>query len=185
MKLGPLGIAVGLLLLLALPVEAGELRITVDGIRSPNGVILIGLYDSAESFNRAIELSDKEGFLNDPLRVVGAALRANVAKRGGVVFSNLEPGRYAIILFHDENGNGRLDKTFWGVPTEPYGFSNDARGFLGPPKFDDAAIRLDGSDKAVVVSLIYHGSHESDPSAAPPEDETPPAKNLSPARSSR
>jgi uncharacterized protein (DUF2141 family) len=154
------------LLLLAPTAGAGELRITVKGIRSPNGVILIGLYDSAESFDRAIGLSDKEGFLNDPARVVGAALRANIALKGGVVFSNLEPGRHAIIVFHDENSNGRLDKNVWGVPTEPYGFSNGARGMLGPPKFDDAAITLDGGDKAVVIALTYHGDR-SGPTGAP------------------
>src|SRR5690348_3856674 len=38
---------------------AGELRITVQGMRSSIGTVLIGLYDSAESFNRAIDLSDK------------------------------------------------------------------------------------------------------------------------------
>jgi uncharacterized protein (DUF2141 family) len=149
----PLAIILGLLLF-ASPVAAGELRITVQGIDSPAGAILIGLYDSAASFKRAIELSDKDGFLNDPARVVGAALRANVAMKGGVVFTNLEPGRYAIICFHDVNGNGRLDKSFWGVPSEPYGFSNDAEGFLGPPEFDDAALTLDGSDKSVVVTLV-------------------------------
>jgi uncharacterized protein (DUF2141 family) len=154
------------LLLFALPSAAGELRITVKGINSPDGVILIGLYDNAESFKRAIELSDKEGFLNDPNRVAGAALRANIALKGAVLFSNLEPSRYAIIVFHDENSNGRLDKTFWGVPTEPYGFSNDARGVLDAPKFDDAAITLDGSDKAVVITLIFHGDR-SGPTGAP------------------
>jgi uncharacterized protein (DUF2141 family) len=154
------------LLFFALPAGAGELRITVKGIRSPNGVILIGLYDSAESFERAIGLSDKEGFLNDPDRVVGAALRANVALKGGVVFSNLERAQYAVIVFHDENSNGRLDKNFWGVPTEPYGFSNGARGILGPPRFDDSAISLDGSDKAVDITLIYHGD-QSGPTGAP------------------
>jgi uncharacterized protein (DUF2141 family) len=50
-----------LLILFALPVNASELRITVEGIRSPHGTILIGLYDSLESFTRAIELSDKDG----------------------------------------------------------------------------------------------------------------------------
>ena len=54
-----------LLILFTLPVKASELRVTVDGIRSSDGTILIGLYDSPESYNRAIELADKEGFLND------------------------------------------------------------------------------------------------------------------------
>jgi len=175
MRWAPLAIAVGLLLL-ALPAAAGELRITVDGIRSPSGVILIGLYDSEASFDRAIELSDKEGFLNDPARVAGAALRANIAMTGGVVFENLAPGRYAIILFQDENGNGRLDKNFWGVPTEPYGFGNDAGGFLGPPTFDEAAMSLDGGNKAVVINLVYHGDR-SETARAPTTSGDAPAKN--------
>ena len=57
-----------LLTLFAPAVNASELRITVEGIRSPQGTLLIGLYDSFESFTRAIELSDKDGFLNDPSR---------------------------------------------------------------------------------------------------------------------
>jgi uncharacterized protein (DUF2141 family) len=135
---------------------AGELRVKVEGLRSSRGVVLIGLYDSTRSFDRAIELAGADGFLNDPDRVAGAALRVNAALDGGVVFSNLEPGRYAIIVFHDENANGRLDKNFFGVPTEPYGFSNDAQGFLGPPSFDDAAILLGSRDEVAVVDLIYH-----------------------------
>jgi uncharacterized protein (DUF2141 family) len=170
--LRPLCVASGLLLL-ASGAVAGELRVSIDGLRSSDGTILIGLYDSAESFNRAIELSDKEGFLNDPNRVAGVAVKANASLAGGVVLTNLQPGRYALILFHDENGNGRLDKNFWGVPTEPYGFSNNAQGFLGPPSFEDAAMTLDDSDKAVVVTLVYHSSGRYDSSADREDGETP------------
>ena len=149
------------LISLALPARAGELRLTVENIRSSSGTILIGLYDSAQSFDNAIEMSDKAGFLNDPQRVAGAALRANADRKAGTVFLNVRPGRYAIIVFQDENTNGRLDKTPWGVPTEPYGFSNNAQGFLGPPTFNDAAMALDTGDHSVSITLIYHG----DPSA--------------------
>jgi uncharacterized protein (DUF2141 family) len=153
------------LAVLPLPAAAGELRITVDGIRSPHGTVLIGLYDSAASFQKAVESSAKEGcFLVDPDRFAAVALRANAALRSAVVFSNLEPGRYAAVACHDENGNGKLDKSFLGVPTEPYGFSNDAQGILGPPKFEDAAMTLDGGDTAIVVRLIYHGSGRGEPS---------------------
>src|SRR5512143_833098 len=143
------------LILFALPVNASELRITVEGIRSPHGTILIGLYDSLESFTRAIELSDKDGFLNDPNRFAAVALRANAAKKSAVVFTNLDPGQYAIILFHDENGNGKLYTNALGVPTEPYGFSNNVRGFLSPPTFEKAVMQIN-SDKAVRIVLIYH-----------------------------
>ena len=145
-----------LLILFAFPVNASELRITVEGIRSPHGTILIGLYDNIESFTRAIELSDKEGFLNDPNRFAAVALRANAAMKSAVVFTNLDPGQYAIILFHDENGNGKLDKNALGVPTEPYGFSNNVQGFLGPPAFKKAVMQVNADDKAVRIVLIYH-----------------------------
>src|SRR5512132_3293480 len=139
-----------LLILFALPVNASELRITVEGIRSPHGTILIGLYDSVESFTRAIELSDKDEFLNDPNRFAAVALRANAAMKSAVVLTNLDPGQYAIILFHDENGNGKLDTNALGVPTEPYGFSNNVRGFLSPPTFEKAVMQIN-SDKAVRI----------------------------------
>ena len=155
-----------LLILLAPAVTASELRITVEGIRSPQGTILIGLYDSLESFTRAIELSDKDGFLNDPNRFAAVALRANAAMKSAVVLTNLDPGRYAIILFHDENGNGKLDKNALGVPTEPYGFSNNVRGFLGPPAFEEAIMEVNVGDKAVHIALIYHdltGTYDEEP----------------------
>src|SRR3954447_4145878 len=104
-----------LLILFPPSVMASELRITVEGIRSSHGTILIGLYDSLETFTRAIELSDKDGFLNDPNRFAAVALRANVAMKSAVVLTNLAPGSYAIIVFHDENGNGKLDKNALGV----------------------------------------------------------------------
>jgi uncharacterized protein (DUF2141 family) len=155
-----------LLILSILPVNASELRITVEGIRSPHGTILIGLYDSLETFTRAIELSDKDGFLNDPSRFAAVALKANAAMKSAVVLTNLDPGPYAIILFHDENGNGKLDKNALGVPTEPYGFSNNVLGFLGPPAYEKAVMQVTASDKAVRIALHYHdltGTYDDKP----------------------
>jgi uncharacterized protein (DUF2141 family) len=59
--------------------------------------------------------------------------------------------------FHDENGNAKLDESFPGVPTGPYGFSNDAQGLLGPPTFDAAAVTVGEGDEAVRIALIYRG----------------------------
>ncbi|WP_247891865.1 DUF2141 domain-containing protein [Azospirillum argentinense] len=148
--------------LFVLPAQAAELRITVEGIRSQSGTILIGLYDSLATFNRAIAMSDREGFLNDPSRFAAVALRANAALKSSVVFTNLNPGRYAIVLFHDEDGNGKLNKDALGVPTEPYGFSNDARGFLGPPAFEKAIMQIDDSDKVVRITLTRPDSGPMD-----------------------
>jgi len=64
-----------------------------------------------------------------------------------VLFITSNPAAMRSSSFTSENSNGRLDKTFWGVPTEPYGFSNGARGVLGSPKFDDATITLDAATR--------------------------------------
>jgi uncharacterized protein (DUF2141 family) len=146
--------AAAALVSLPLPAGASELRVTVEGIRSAQGTVLIGLCDSPETFEGAVKASDREGFLNDPDRFGAVALRANAAMRSTVVFGNLEPGRYAAIALHDENGNGKLDKNFLGVPAEPYGFSNNVQGFLSPPTFGDAAIVLGDGDRAIHIVLI-------------------------------
>jgi uncharacterized protein (DUF2141 family) len=49
----------------------------------------------------------------------------------------------AIAVFQDNDGNGKLTKSQMGIPREPYGFSNNARGILGPPKFKQAAFELE------------------------------------------
>jgi uncharacterized protein (DUF2141 family) len=131
---------------------ADELRISVDGIRSTEGSVVIGLYDSPATFARAMVPAD--GFLIDPARFGAVVLRANAALKSTVIFGNLDPGRYAVIAFHDENGNGELDRNFLDVPTEPYGFSNAAQPRFRPPTFDEAAITLAGGDSAIRITLV-------------------------------
>ena len=136
------------------PALAGEFRVDIDGLRAPKGAVLIGLYDSAQSFDRAIELAGQSGYRNDPQRVAGAALRVDGGTKASIAFGSLAPGRYAVIVFHDEDGDGRLNKNVLGMPTEPYGFSNAARGFLSAPSFKDAAVAFDGStDLTIAISL--------------------------------
>ena len=141
-------------MLAALPLAAvaDELRISVDGIRSTRGSVVIGLYDSPATFARALVPADS--FLNDPARFGAVVLRANAALKSTVVFGNLEPGRYAAIAFHDENGNGKLDRNFLGMPLEPYGFSSGRHSYFRPPTFDEAAIVLEGSEGAIRIVLI-------------------------------
>lgn len=69
-----------------------------------------------------------------------------------LVFRNLEPGRYAISAYHDENGNGKLDTNVVGLPVERFGFTRDARGHMGPPAFGDAAVDLQ-ADTTLRITL--------------------------------
>lgn len=59
-----------------------------------------------------------------------------------VRFEGLTCGQYAVAVVHDENGNGKLDTKIFGIPREGLGSSRDARGFFGPPHFEDAKVLL-------------------------------------------
>jgi uncharacterized protein (DUF2141 family) len=70
-------------------------------------------------------------------------------------FLNIPPGTYALAVIHDDNMNGKLDTNWLGIPTEGYGFSNDAKGVLGPPSFSAASFPYDGQDLEMRISLHY------------------------------
>ena len=72
--------------------------------------------------------------------------------KAGGAFAGLAAGRYVIKSFADENGNEKLDTNLVGLPTERYGFSNDAKGRMGPPSFDAAAVKVD-ADSIVAFRL--------------------------------
>ena len=59
---------------------------------------------------------------------------------------------YAVAVFHDANDNTVMDKNMFGVPTEIYGFGNNARGTFSAPSFEEAAIELK-QDKKIVVYI--------------------------------
>jgi uncharacterized protein (DUF2141 family) len=94
--------------------------------------------------------------LIDKDRMFGATMRARIGdQRIGI---DLPPGRYAIIVFHDENDDGRLNKSMLGIPNEGYGFSNNATGFLSAPSFESAAVEVGSEDRSIVISLNYPGA---------------------------
>ncbi len=101
------GVALGLLLFFCASAAASNLWVTIEGVASSQGTLMVGLYDSEENFRTAISHAGKEGLLNDPSRLVGIAMRA-IAGTQSVVFTNLKPGPYAVIVFHDENDSGKL-----------------------------------------------------------------------------
>lgn len=63
------------------------------------------------------------------------------------------PGTYAIKVFHDVNDNGKLDTNWLGIPTEPYGFSNDAMGMFGPPSFEQASFKVGAGTTTVRIRM--------------------------------
>ena len=64
-------------------------------------------------------------------------------------------GTYAIGLYHDENGNRRLDKNFLGIPVEPLGVSNNSAFFFGPPSHADSAFLVGPEGTTLEIVLKY------------------------------
>ena len=125
-----------LLSLGATAAHALDLTVEVSGTRSTQGDVLAGLY------------ADGEQWLKKPFR----GERVAAGDRVVIVFRNLPAGRYALTVFHDENRNGKVDTNMMGMPTEPLGYSRDAKGTFGPAKFDDAVLSVD-SDTTIKVTL--------------------------------
>jgi uncharacterized protein (DUF2141 family) len=142
-----------------LPAHAANLSVTVLGVQSDAGELLIGIYANADGFKSAIDSSaTKSALLPQAWRIAGASLRAKTGSQS-IIFTDLPPGRYALIAFHDENDNGLLDANVFGVPIEGFCFSNDAQAFLGAPSFDAAAVVLGESDKKISMTLVYPRLH--------------------------
>ena len=100
-----------------------KLTVSVSGLENNNGTVKVGLYNSEGTF------------LKTTFKSLSSEIKNNKAV---VIFSNLPAGEYAISTYHDENNNGKLDKNMMGIPSEDYKASNDAKGFMGPPDYNDA-----------------------------------------------
>lgn len=103
------------------------LTVRVTNLGDRQGKLMVGIFDS------------QENFLAEPLFGKEAKVTAEGQE---VVFEGVPLGEYAVSIIQDENENGKLD-TFLVIPTEPYGFSNNAMGRMGPPSFEQAKFTLD------------------------------------------
>ena len=65
------------------------------------------------------------------------------------------PGRYAVAVYHDSNGNDRFDRTLVGLPAEGYGFSNDAPTATGLPPFEAVRFAVKAGETTVRIALRY------------------------------
>ncbi len=100
---------------------------------------MIAIYDHEDHFlSEQVIMSDDKVIESDQVEFL---------------FSGLGEGTYAISIFHDENDNGKLDSNFIGIPSEPYAFSNNAKGMFGPPSFDQCKFEVKGGAQKIVISL--------------------------------
>jgi uncharacterized protein (DUF2141 family) len=116
-----------------------SLTVQVTGLE-PQGSVLIAVFEDESGFPRR----------NKAARTCQTAV---TGKNTQVRIEGLPPGAYALALFQDLNNDGILNKGAFGVPTEPYGFSNNVRGTFGPPSFQAASFTLARGGQQVDVTV--------------------------------
>ena len=122
--------------------EPLSLDIEVSGLRSEKGMIRICLFQTAEDF------PDCTGNAQAIKVSIPAGEGATATVQG------LSQGSYAVALLHDENANGKLDKSI-GIPREGVGFSRNPSFFFGPPSFDAARFETDGTVTTEAIRVKY------------------------------
>jgi uncharacterized protein (DUF2141 family) len=136
-----------ILFLIALPLappdataETGRLEVVVTNLRNTRGHVRVGI-------------CPPEFFLRDDCPYQASC----PAAKGEAVVSvtGIPPGTYVAQVFHDENDNRKVDRSWFGIPTEGVGFSNNPSFTLGPPSFTDAAFRLGAEGGRIMVRLRH------------------------------
>jgi uncharacterized protein (DUF2141 family) len=121
---------------------AASLGVSVTDLRNTKGHLRLGVFDQAKGFPR-----DREAAM------LWKTMPADSREKTFAL--ELPPGRYAVVILHDENGNKKLDENFLGVPKEGYGVSNNPKPRFRAATFEEATFELDDSGAALTISIQY------------------------------
>jgi uncharacterized protein (DUF2141 family) len=119
--------------------DLAAIRVVVSDLSPMAGTVEISLFNSAQSYL-------KEPYLQE----------AGVPDENGTVevsFPDLREGEYAVVVVHDANDNGKLDKGFFGLGGESYGYSNGAQGWLGQPSFEKVKVTVTAPETRIEIEL--------------------------------
>jgi uncharacterized protein (DUF2141 family) len=120
------------------PNTTHAVRITVTNFENIKGKLQVCLTDKKEDFLKQCEYATAVIVTNNTI---------------SLEIANVKTGVYSISLFHDENNNGVLDtKGFFGIPSEPYGFSNNPSTTFGPPSFEKCTFLIN-KNKQISIEL--------------------------------
>jgi uncharacterized protein (DUF2141 family) len=115
-----------------------KLTVTVDGIENPKGKVMVAVFDSTN-------------FLKAPV-YYGMTKIEPGQEEVTVIIDSVASGKYAVTVFQDENDNNKMDTGAYGIPTEKYGFSNNAEVKMGPPSFQDCMFPVE-EDTEINITL--------------------------------
>jgi outer membrane protein len=116
-------------------------NLTVRLTNAPSdGTLIFQVYDSADTF----------GDLRDPVQEVSLPATGN----GNYLLADVSVGNIALLVYYDENSNGRIDKNFIGIPRERIALSNNYQP-KGPPRFVSASFDSGVAGKSIIDMDMY------------------------------
>ena len=138
-----------------------KLTVVVDGIEKTEGTVLVAVYDSVTFlkqeplFAGMAKVGEKEekGETGEAGEAGETGEMGEAVDEVTVVIENVPAGKYAIAIFHDENGNFTLDTGAFGIPIEKFGFSNNIKLKMGPPEFKECMVAVE-EDTEINITLI-------------------------------
>ena len=116
--------------------------VEVEGFRNENGFCRLLLYENAKGFPD----SPEDAKLMISRKIDGKTL--------DIIFKII-PGRYALVVLHDENSNKKMDKTWYGKPKEGFGTSNNPKIKFSPPEFEESSIDINNKDNYIKIKIQY------------------------------
>lgn len=124
--------------------KKGKLKIVITNPRSQDGRLLLSMHNKKEGFPG----DTAHSILTRALKITGDTLEFE--------FIKLPYGEYAVAVFHDENGNLKMDTNMFGIPKEGIGISNNAYRMMGPPYYDEARFELNTPEKVIYIKMHYY-----------------------------
>jgi uncharacterized protein (DUF2141 family) len=132
-----------LLLSLFLAMTAPEpLTLTITDLSDTKATLFVAVYTEKDGFPKAT--GAPRGYKLEPGGKTSATLRID----------DLPYGTYAIAIFQDTNGNGKLDTGAFGIPKEPYAFSNNFRPRFSAPKWADCRFEYNAQSTNQRIKLL-------------------------------
>jgi len=118
-----------------------QLQVAVVGLRNDKGQVTCSLFNDPKAFPRG-----------DEFRETHSPIHGDAAL---CIFQGIPAGKYAVVVYHDENVNGHFDQNAFGMPLEGYGFSNNAAPLFDAPKFAAASFDYDGQFRFTEINIRY------------------------------
>lgn len=117
-----------------------SISLEITNIQFASGNIHLAIYETKQSFDDS----------SDPYLL--KMYPAPASDKLQVQLDDIPMGRYALALYHDVNNNSDMDKNLFGIPKEPYGFSNNPKAKWSAPKFEELLIEV--KDKPLNLSVF-------------------------------